>query len=153
MKPTAHLAASVLLSATLYFATKSIVVSTVSFFSGFLIDADHLLDYIREYGFRIDIKEFFRLFHETRFKKLLLIFHAWEWVLVLLILAALLKWNRFILGVTIGVFQHLVFDQMRNGVTPWGYFFIYRATKKFSVTDIVTDAALCKKRTSPSKES
>jgi hypothetical protein len=137
LKPTAHLAASAVLSGTVYFLTKSVTVAGVSFFTGFLIDVDHVVDYFREYGFRGDVKEFFRVFYETRFKKLLLLFHAWEWVAGLSVLAWISGRNEIILGLLIGAGQHLLLDQFFNEVAPWGYFFTYRVAKRFLVNEIV----------------
>jgi len=146
MKPTAHIATSAAIATTLYILTKSVSLAGISFFCGFLIDADHLLDYVREYGFRGSREEFFRLFYETRFNKLLLVFHAWEWVVALLLLAAYNDWNNVVLGGAIGIFQHLVFDQMTNGVTPGGYFIGYRAAKHFSRECIVREEVVQRKR-------
>lgn len=129
MKPSSHLIASAVVSTSIYMQTKSETVSIVSFLSGFLIDIDHCIDYVREYGFKTDVKEFFRIFHETRFKKLFLVFHAWEWLPLLLFLAWFYQWNEIILGVFIGVFHHLILDQFANGFSVWGYSIIYRAKK------------------------
>jgi hypothetical protein len=146
MKPSTHIAASAAISTSLLYTTKSELIAGASFFCGFLIDFDHVLDYIREYGFRNNAKDFFRIFHETRFNKLFLIFHAWELVIGLFLLAALSGYNELIIGISIGMFHHLLLDQIANGVTPWGYFIIYRAVKKFSTNDIVRDDVVQRKR-------
>ena len=141
-----HLAASAVVSTSVYLFTKSIVVTGVSFFCGFLLDIDHFLDYVREYGFRVNVKEFSCVFYETRFKKLFLIFHAWEWMAGLLIFAWFSGWNGIFLGLFIGTFHHLVLDQFGNGVTPQGYFFVYRVAKRFSMEDVVPEAEVMKRR-------
>ena len=146
MKPAAHLAISAVVSASIYLSIKSVSVAGASFIGGFLLDVDHFLDYIREYGFRADSKEFFRVFYETRFNKLVLFLHAWEWAIGLFFLAWFFSWNELILGSFIGVFHHLVVDQLANGATVWGYFFIYRAAKRFSMKDIVLKAVVNRKR-------
>jgi hypothetical protein len=146
LKPTAHVAASAIVSASLYCFSKSPLIAGVSFLCGFLIDIDHIFDYIREYGLRANVKEFFRIFHETRFRKLFLIFHAWEWVPCLFVLAGNLEWNGLILGIGIGMFQHLLLDQIDNGFTAGGYFIVYRTIKRFSMEDIVLEAVVQRKR-------
>ncbi|MBN1309144.1 MAG: hypothetical protein JXA18_14565 [Chitinispirillaceae bacterium] len=146
MKPAAHFAASAVVSASIYLSTKSVPVAGASFMCGFLIDVDHFLDYIREYGFRTDSKDFFRVFHETRFTKLVLFLHAWEWTIGLFFLAWFSGWNELILGSFVGVFHHLVLDQWANGATAWGYFFSYRAVKGFSMEAIMLKAMVERKR-------
>jgi hypothetical protein len=146
LKPVAHLTASAVVSTLIYAATRSMPVTVVSFFSGFLLDIDHFIDYIREYGLRVSRKEFFRVYYETRFEKLLLLFHAWELVPGLLLLAWLSGWNEVMLGLLAGIFHHMVLDQVGNGFTARGYFFIYRAAKRFSMKAIVREAALIRRR-------
>lgn len=146
MRPLAHITASMVIATVLVCVTKSAAVAGAAFLSGFLIDCDHLLEYLREYGVRGNAQEFFRVFHETRFKKLILVFHAWELVVVLLLIAAGTSWNRVVLGVAIGVFHHLVLDQLYNGFTPGGYFFVYRVVKKFSMREILFDEVVQQKR-------
>ena len=146
MKPVAHLTASAVVSTSIYILTKSVPVAAVSFFSGFLLDIDHFIDYVREYGLRVSRKEFFRVYYETRFEKLLLLFHAWEWVLGLLLLTWYSGWNGLMLGLVVGMFHHMAFDQFANGFTSGGYFFSYRAAKGFSMKTIVRQTALIKKR-------
>ena len=146
MKPTAHLAASAVASTSLYFFTKSMPIAGASLIAGFLVDIDHLIDYFREYGFRTDIREFLRIFYETRFRKLYLVFHSWELIFTLLLLAWLSGRNEVLFGLSAGVLQHLILDQFANGVTPWGYFFTYRVIKRFSMREIVREAVVMKKR-------
>lgn len=146
MKPTAHLTTSFAVSATIYLSTRSIVFSVVSFFTGFLIDVDHLIDFIREYGLKSTPQKFFIVFHESRFAKLLLLFHAWEWLLVLCALALVFNGNMIILGLFTGMLHHLILDQCANGVTPLGYSLLYRTVNRFSTSKIVSENALQRKR-------
>jgi hypothetical protein len=146
MKPSVHLAASAVVSASLFAVTKSPTIAGVSFLCGFLIDIDHFIDYFREYGFRINRKDFFRVFNETRFEKLWLVFHAWEWVFALFLLAIMSGWNEVVLGLLIGVVHHMVLDQIGNGVTAGGYFIVYRAINRFVVKSVVPEDALRRQR-------
>ena len=131
MKPVVHVAASAAVSALLFGITKSVSLTIVSFFTGFLIDIDHVLDYIREYGLVPDVRKFFRVFYENRFKKVLVIFHGWEWIALLFYVSWLTGWNDVVLGVGIGALHHLILDQMGNNATGAGYFFFYRALHGF----------------------
>jgi hypothetical protein len=145
MKPAAHVAASAVISGSIYLTTQSATVAGISFLSGFLIDVDHVIDYIREYGLRPDIGKFLRVFDESRFRKVVLLFHAWELIACLFLLSWLSGWNEIPLGICIGAFQHLVLDQFVNGARPWGYFFIYRATKRFTIHKVIREAVLQRK--------
>ena len=133
MKPVIHLTASAVVSASLYGMTKSVTISVVSFFTGFLIDIDHVFDYLREYGLQPDLKKFFRVFYENRFEKVVLVFHGWEWIAALFVLSWSSGWNKPLLGFAIGALHHLVLDQMGNNATGPGYFFVYRAVKRFAL--------------------
>jgi hypothetical protein len=146
LKPAAHLTVSTIVSTALYIVTKSATIAGVSFFCGFLLDLDHFLEYVREYGFRAKFRDFFRIFHETRFEKLLLVLHAWEWVVALFFLAWFSGWNDIVLGVLIGLLHHMVLDQLANGFTPWGYFLTYRAKHRFLMSSIVQQAVVNRKR-------
>ena len=146
MKPTVHIAVSAVVSASLFVVTKSATIAGASFLGGFLLDIDHFLDYYREYGFRINRRAFFYVFRETRFEKLWLIFHAWEWVFVLLLFAVVSGWNHVVLGVLIGVFHHMALDQIGNGATAGGYSIIYRAAKRFDAKTVVPEEVVRKQR-------
>jgi hypothetical protein len=142
MRPIVHVAASAAVSGVLYGVTRSVTITAVSFFCGFLIDIDHVFDYLREYGFRFSLKAFFAAFYGNRFKRLILIFHGWEWMLLLLFLSWRSGWNEVLVGLFFGAVSHLIIDQMGNEVTGPGYFFCYRVAKRFMLKAIVrgTDA-------------
>jgi hypothetical protein len=146
VKPTIHLAASAAVSASLYVVTKSATVAGTAFFCGFLLDIDHILDYFREYGFRFNRREFFHVFNETRFEKLWLVFHAWEWVFALFLFAVVSGRHEAVLGLLIGVFHHMVLDQVGNGATTGGYFIVYRAANRFATKTVVREDVVRKQR-------
>ena len=146
LKPTVHLAASAVISGSIYLSTKSATVSAVSFLCGILIDVDHVLDYVREYGFRADIREFLRVFYTSRFRKVVLLFHAWELVAGLFIVSWLTGWNEVLLGLGIGTFHHLLLDQFGNGMRPLGYFLGFRILKRFTIVKIIREEVLRRKQ-------
>ena len=149
VKPTVHIAASTVISALLFGITKSVGITMVSFFTGFLIDIDHVFDYVREYGFQVSREKFFRVFYENRFRKLLLVFHGWEWIGILFLLARYCDRSGWALGMAIGALQHLVLDQIGNTVTGPGYFFVYRIWKRFAAGAVVRDAGGKNSRPAP----
>jgi len=146
MKPAVHITVSAAAAVPLYYITGSKTVAATSFFWGFLIDTDHVIDYLREYGLRFDLKGFFHSFYETRFRKLVLLFHAWEWVALLAVLIWCGNRSSVILGLLVGTVHHLLLDQFGNGPTNLGYSIIYRACRRFSTMEIIRKSVVDKKR-------
>lgn len=127
-----HATISAVVSGGLYAAFKSPELAAASFVSGVFMDLDHLCDYVREYGWRIDVKEFFRVCHGHQFQQAVLVLHGWEWLAVWAWLAWACAWSPWLLGILIGFCHHLVCDQLANGVSRWGYFLLWRMKKRFS---------------------
>ena len=135
MRLPKHIAASAATSAGIYAATRSVEMAVWSFLAGFLLDIDHLLDYWREYSFNIDIKRFFATCHECDFTITKLYFHSIE-AIILLCAAAYFTRSILITAITLGMTQHLIFDQLINKVYPASYFFIYRWRNGFKATKV-----------------
>jgi hypothetical protein len=138
MQLTKHIAASAATSAGIYAATRSAEMAVLSFFAGFLIDIDHLADYWREYSFNIDIRKFFRACHECDFTIARLFFHSIE-AIVLLSIVAYLTRSAVITAITLGITQHIFFDQLANKVYPASYFFVYRWFNGFEVAKVFSN--------------
>ena len=135
MKAHYHAGISLVLAIALFTAFRSISLSITAFLTGIFIDIDHGFDYLREYGFRFDIRFFFHSFNETLYKRVVLLFHGWEWVMLLVIISFASR-NPIIAGITIGIVSHLICDQFTNGVSIWGYFFFFRLRRGFIVSRI-----------------
>ena len=144
MRPSVHLGASAVISLTLFAVTRSPGLAGISFLSGTLLDLDHVLDYIREYGIPVNPKKFFRTFYGNRFRKYIFIFHAWEWLPVLYFGSQVSGWHTVPVGLLIGFLHHMVIDQAGNGVTSGAYFFIWRASRRFTLECIVRREVLRK---------
>ena len=132
MKFSHHIAVSTVVSGILYLILKSWSLTIASFLSGIFLDLDHYIDYFIELGSPFDIRKFFHSIYEERLNKIYLIFHGWEWSIVLLLLAWSTDWNPWITGVLIGYGQHMVLDARYN--TNWplsGYSLIWRWRKGF----------------------
>jgi hypothetical protein len=105
---------------------KSWGLAVASFISGIFIDLDHIIDYLIAHGLHFDIKEFSIFFHEkrywktaSRYWKINLVFHGWEWLIILSIMANLTNWNPWVIGVLIGFGQHIIFDALNNRPHSW----------------------------------
>ena len=136
MKLQQHVAVSIPIAFVTYAVSRSIPMAAASLIAGVLLDLDHGFDYLREYGARPDVKLFFHTFHTTRYRRVVLPLHAWEWLPLLGVAAILTHGNPFLIGAIIGMAQHLVFDQFTNGACCRGYFFSFKVMKKFVTAEI-----------------
>jgi len=131
MKLGHHITISTGISAVVYHLSGSLGLTLVSFLSGILMDLDHVVDYALHHGRKFDIRDFFSFFAEERYKRLMLIFHGWEWLIGLLFLSWLTKWNVLITGIFIGFSQHLLMDKLYNISRFSSYSFFYRLSVGF----------------------
>ena len=136
MKMSRHIGLSLAISLLLFALFRSIGMSVAAFISGVFLDIDHVFDYLREYGFRTDVRFFFLSFHKTLYRRVVLFLHAWEWLALLAVSAALVYDNSIVIGICIGIGQHLITDQCTNPVCKWGYSISYRARNGFRTPKI-----------------
>jgi hypothetical protein len=137
MSPKYHVAISAVISGVLYAIFKSWALAIAAFVSCIFIDLDHVIDYVIEHGFHFDIKKFFYFFYGEQYKKITLILHGWEWLIILLILSWLTDWNPWITGVLIGFSQHMLSDRIYNISNFWSYSLLWRWKNKFDTNVIL----------------
>lgn len=131
MKLHHHAAISTTISLLLFMIFKSWYLSIACFISGVFIDLDHFVDYFREQGINLDIKNFFKTCEKAQFEKIVLFFHGWEWLLLLSLSAWFWGWNLIVVGITIGVGHHLILDAYYNRADIKTYSLIWRWSKGF----------------------
>jgi hypothetical protein len=148
MKPKYHATISVLLSGSLYIIFKSWALTIASLISGILIDFDHFIDYIIKYGFHFDIKKFLNFFYGEQYKKLTLLLHAWEWLILLFLASWITNWNHWVTGILIGFGQHIMLDRLYNISTFSSYSLIWRWKNRFDTNIILLKNRANKKNTS-----
>jgi hypothetical protein len=107
-----------------------------------VVDFDHFFDYIRDNGLQFKRDHFYRYFNEGKYEKLYLLFHAYEYLMAIVLLIMITGNNLFLMAIAIGFFQHLFFDQITNPMKPMAYFLIYRIKNKFSKESLVRDEYL-----------
>lgn len=106
------------------------------FIGGFLIDLDHVLEYLIVYGGQFNLLYFLQGRQFLISDQIHLWFHAWEYVPILLIFWLLLKKRKileaivFTLALAISV--HLITDSIINRCPPKFYSLAYRASLDFS---------------------
>lgn len=121
-----HVMLSAAVSGVIYAASRSWPATLSSLAAGILLDGDHVLDYLREYGFRLNLRELFHASYERTFKRTFLVLHAWEWTPLVI---AAVWWsgaNPWLAGAAIGWFQHLLADQLVNTPNKRAYSIIWR---------------------------
>lgn len=137
MKPLAHAVTSGVISACVGLYFKSAACAVVSFAAGTLIDIDHLLDYFTSHPFTVRLKDIYDACAETRLKKLYLVFHSYEMLIMLWVLIYAFSLSNTWKALAIGLTQHMIFDQLTNPVKGMGYFFSYRLMKNFDPETLV----------------
>jgi hypothetical protein len=110
--------------------TKSRKLALVTFLTAYLIDIDHLVDYFAFYGFRFNLLEFLGGVHFKYTRKAFVPFHAWEWVLLLGILAKKRGWKSYVCAVVFGLIPHLIYDSISQS-SIFFYSIILRSFNNF----------------------
>jgi hypothetical protein len=137
LKPLAHAVTSGVISACVGLYFKSAACAAISLASGTLIDIDHLLDYFAGHPFTVRFKDIYEACEETRMKKLYLVLHSYEIVIMLWVLIYAFSLSNAWKALAIGLTQHLIFDQMTNDVNSMIYFFSYRLMNDFRSEKLV----------------
>ena len=140
MRLRQHVIASIIFSTLFFMVFKSWTISAVSFFSGILIDLDHVIDYYWEHRKRLRFNEFFDSFYQSRNFFFGTIFHSWELLLLLNLYAFFVSGNSWIIGIAIGFAQHIVLDDIFNKDTSrLKYFFFWRLRYGFNAKRMFPD--------------
>jgi hypothetical protein len=115
MSPGGHLITTALTCAGVYALTGSAALVAGVIAGGFLIDVDHVLDYVVVEGQR-DLRPtaFLRYYTEQRMRRVALVLHSYELFALLVALAWVTNWVP-LWGYVLGVTLHLPLDIFFNG--------------------------------------
>lgn len=109
--------------------------------AGVLIDLDHFIEYWLVYGWNFNLGQFIQGSEYLQSAKMRVFFHAWEYVIILLLAFWLIK-NRKLkavfLGIALGLFFHLGGDALINRIPLKSYSIIYRIANNFEMEKMVT---------------
>ena len=113
----------------LWTRTKSLSLVLVMFAVTYLIDLDHLVDYFKSCGLRLNPSEFLGCKYFNKKKISYIPFHAWEWLLILgiVILIGEHNWHSYFVAVFMGILPHYLLDSLNVGSLLF-YSIIYRYT-------------------------
>ncbi|MEE8382625.1 MAG: hypothetical protein V3R78_12210 [Thermodesulfobacteriota bacterium] len=104
-----------------------------------MIDIDHFFEYIKDVGWNLNTKQFFKFCYEIKYERLYLLFHAYEYLFLIAIVIVISDFNHLVIAAGIGYTQHLIFDQVSNPVKPMTYFISYRLKNRFSKQRLLKD--------------
>ena len=136
MSPGGHLLTTTVACAATAYATGSAPLTAAIFAGGFLIDLDHVVDYV-VFERQTDLRPgaFLRYYVEGHIRRAVLVLHSYE---LFVLLAALAVWTQSVLlgGYLVGALLHLALDIVFNGrITPYSiaafYSFSYRLAHRF----------------------
>ena len=137
--PQYHFLASIVLAAIVFHFTKSPEASFFCFASGFILDADHVIDFWL-YRKKITIdREIFQHFH-GRFGRIYLFLHSFELAALTVILGLLNPQNMILFAaLALGLISHLVMDFISYDLHSLSYFLTYRILKRFDIRYICSE--------------
>lgn len=138
MKITGHTIASLIAGGILYKLTHSFAAFLWVLIIGIFIDLDHYIDYVIEDGVGFNPKKIYSAFKQgpDYFKKLTLILHSYELMIILWIAIFILDLNIVWKCAAISFSLHLFIDQIANPVMPLTYFFLFRIANHFETKKI-----------------
>jgi len=138
MKPIFHFVSSLIACIIIYFASKSLLASILCFCTGFFIDLDHLIDfwYSRPKN-PLSVSNFL---HSKKYvyknNKLFVLAHAWEYLIVLIIIGFYLNWPWWLIGLLTGITLHYsldIYNLANKKTNKIAYLITYRLIKNFKI--------------------
>ena len=103
---------------------------------GALIDLDHFIEYFLVFGWHFNYQYFMKGYQFLGSEYAYVIFHAWEYVAILLFLVLLFKnktLKTILFALALGFFVHLMADSIINDLSFATYSIIYRAKNEFQI--------------------
>lgn len=128
-----HLMLSLLAGAVIAVVFSAPWVIAWAVLAGFLIDGDHLFDYLLFKKLRnLSLKEFLSGSYFDQSGKVILPLHGFEYCVIFLILAYIfVDWRPVMSALALSLFLHLIFDTLTNKPIWPTYFITFRIWKRF----------------------
>src|SRR5262249_33943111 len=109
-----------------------------SFLAGWLIDLDHIVDYVRAHGWKLNWSRVNEAEHEKYSGKLYLLLHSYELLALFFLLFRGPAKQPYRVSITLAVLTHLLLDQRCNpSRKPLTYFLADRIRKRFDAAKIL----------------
>ena len=139
MYPKHHFIISLIISLLFLVTTGSVLGASLCFIFGFLIDGDHLIDYLINEKKFPKVSDFFEYFYDRKYTKIRVFLHSIELIPVYFFVGKFLFGLLPAYGILIGAVSHLTCDYIYNNVRPLTYFLTYRIAVKFDKSRVSKD--------------
>jgi hypothetical protein len=138
MRTWGHIVTSAGIGVASYVRYRSKPAALASFFIGWLMDLDHIVDYVRAHGWKPNWEKFCEASHEHYSGKLYLPLHSFELLMLFFILFRGPTRQAYRMSITLSVLAHLLLDQKCNpSRKPLTYFLYDRMRKRFDANQIL----------------
>jgi hypothetical protein len=138
MRTLGHIITSGAVAAATYHRYKNPGAAIASFLAGWLIDVDHIVDYVKAHGWKVNWEKVNEAKHEHYSGKLYLLLHSYELVALFFLLFRHPEKHPYRVGITLSVLTHLLLDQKCNPCRkPGTYFLCNRIRKRFQVEHLL----------------
>jgi membrane-bound metal-dependent hydrolase YbcI (DUF457 family) len=132
MRTVGHIIASAGVGMLSYWRYRSRPAALASFFAGWVIDIDHIFDYVRAHGWKPNWTHLNEAAHEHYSGKLYLLLHSYELLALFYVFFKGPKRQPYRVGVTVSILTHLLLDQKCNpGRKASTYFLTQRIRNRF----------------------
>lgn len=138
MRTLGHIITSAGVAAATYHRYKNPGAAIASFLAGWLIDLDHVVDYVKAHGWKLNWEKMNEAKHEHYSGKLYLLLHSYELIALFFVLFRSPAKHPYRVGITVSVLTHLLLDQKCNPCRkPGTYFLCNRIRKRFMVEHLL----------------
>ena len=139
MRIVGHVITSFGVSLAGYYRYRSRPAAIASFLAGWLIDADHIIDYVQAHGWKLRWLTMNEAAHEKYSGKLYLLLHSYELLGLFFLLCRGPQRQPYRMGITLSILTHLLLDQKCNPCRkPLTYFLTHRITKRFDAGKLLS---------------
>lgn len=137
-----HIALSLLAGLIIFLVWRKFWLAIIpTLISGVAVDFDHLIDYLLAFGWHFRLDYFERGYQFLKSDKIYILFHAWEYVIIFVVLAVIFRNNltkTIFFSLALGLFFHLGADCLLNeGMRPQAYSIVYRIENNFNTERLV----------------
>ncbi len=138
MRTVGHIITSAGVSYASYYVYRSPKAAWASFLVGFLIDLDHIFDYVRAHGWTMNWSKVKEASHENYSGKIYLPLHSYELIALFFLFFRGKSRQPYRVGITLSLLTHLLLDQRCNPSRKVGtYFLASRIRKRFNANQIL----------------
>lgn len=142
MRTLGHVITSAGISLATYHRYRCRGAALATFLAGWLIDLDHIVDYVKAHGWKLKWSAMNEAKHEEYSGKLYLPLHSYELLALFFFLFKGEGRQPFRVGITLSILTHLLLDQGCNPCRkPLTYFLAHRIRKGFNAEHLLHRAA------------